>query len=127
MRIAIAALAIFAWLMGLVLLFAPAEFYGPAGMDLDELLATLPQATGALWIGLGVMNWFLRHVERQGHIACFAGNLTVHILSLTMVLRTMMIGQGGIAATPAVFIHLVFIALCGVFLIKTLQTPRTSR
>ena len=123
MKITIAILAIFAWLIGIVLLLAPAEFYGPAGMELDLLLATLPQATGAVWIGLGVMSWFARNADRQGLLAAFAGNLAVHVLSVAVVLRTMLIGQGAMAITPAVAVHLIFVVLCAVFLVRVLR-PR---
>ena len=50
--------AVLAWLFGAALLFAPAAFNAPLGIDVTPLIGTLAQAHGATLIGLGTVNWF---------------------------------------------------------------------
>jgi hypothetical protein len=109
--------AVLAWLFGAMLLFAPAEFYAPAGIAMTPMIATLAQAHGATLVGLGVVNWLARNADRQGLIAVLTGNLVVQVLSLFVVIRTMQLGAG-LAVAPGIAIHVILGSLFATFLIR---------
>lgn len=109
--------AILAWLFGLMLLFMPGQFYAPTGIQMTPKLATIAQAHGATLFGLGVIDWLARNAERKGLIAVLTGNLVVQALSLSVVLRTMILGAGS-AVAPGIVIHVVLGSLFAFFLIK---------
>lgn len=117
MRIFIAVAAVLAWLFGAMLLLMPGDFYGPTGISMTPMLATVAQAHGATLIGLGVVNWLARKAERTGLIAILTGNLVVQVLSLVVVIRTMMLGAGT-TVFPGVIIHVVLGSLFAYFLLK---------
>ncbi len=117
MKIFLAVAAILAWLFSLMLLFMPKEFYLPTGIEMTPLLATIAQAHGATLFGLGVVNWLGRKAEKQGLIAILGGNLTVQVLSLLVVIRTMTLGPGS-AVAPGLVIHVVLGSLFAYYLLK---------
>jgi asparagine N-glycosylation enzyme membrane subunit Stt3 len=116
--------AVLAWLFGAALLFAPADFYKPTGIDMTPMLATVAQAHGATLIGLGVVDWLGRNADRQGILALLVGNLVVQVLSLGVVLRTMYLGAGA-AVAPGVVIHVVLGSLFAFFLVRLLRSTTT--
>lgn len=117
MRTFIAISAVLAWLFGLALLFSPAAFYRPTGIEMNPLIATLAQAHGATLVGLGTLNWLGRRAERRGLQAILGGNLVVQVLSLAVVLRTMTLGAGERVA-PGIVIHVVLASLFAYFLTR---------
>jgi hypothetical protein len=121
MRAFLAVAAALASLFGTALLFAPAAFYKPTGIEMTPLLATVAQAHGATLIGLGVIDWLARNAEPAGARAVLAGNLVVQVLSLGVVLRTMSLGAG-MAAAPGVVIHVVLGTLFAYFLVRARRT-----
>jgi len=123
MRIFLALAAVLAWIFGAALLFAPATFYAPTGIEMTPMIATLAQAHGATLVGLGVVDWLARNAERQGLVAVLGGNLVVQLLSLAVVVRTMMLGAGT-AVAPGLVIHIVLGALFAYFLAR--MTRRSS-
>jgi len=120
LRIFLGIAAVLAWLFGAALLFLPAEFYKPTGIEMTPMLATLAQAHGATLIGLGVVDWLGRNADRQGLLALLVGNLVVQILSLGVVIRTMSLGAGS-AVAPGVVIHLLLGSLFAFFLVRLLR------
>jgi hypothetical protein len=121
-RVFLAVAAVLAWLIGGMLLVAPAPFYAPTGMQLTPMLATIPQAHGATLVGLGVVDWLARAADRRGLIAVLTGNLVVQVLSLGVAVRTLVLaGSGGPA--PAVLIHVVLGGFCVFFLMKAKKLP----
>lgn len=109
--------AVLAWLFGAALIFAPAQFYVPTGLEMTPLMATVAQAHGATLIGLGVVDWLARSADRNGLRAVFVGNLVVQILSLGVVLRTAQLGAG-MKVAPGIVIHLVLGSLFTYFLAR---------
>jgi hypothetical protein len=81
------------------------------------MLGTIAQAHGATLFGLGVVTWLARNAERRGLMAVLAGNLTVQVLSLVVVLHTMSLGAGA-AVTPEIIIHVVLGSLFGFYLLR---------
>ena len=96
--------AVLAWLIGLMLLLAPGQFYAPVGVVLTPMLATVAQAHGATLVGLGTVNWLARQAEGRGLIAVLVGNIVVQLLSFVVAIRTATLGAGA-SATPAFVIH----------------------
>ena len=121
MKLFLAISAVLAVLFGLMLLFAPAQFYAPVGIVLTPMLATIAQAHGATLAGLGVINWLARRAEGTGLVAVLAGNLVIQLLSLFVAIRTAILGAGA-SATPAFFIHTALGAGFLVFLIRARST-----
>jgi hypothetical protein len=121
MRTFLAVAAVLAWFVGGMLLLAPAPFYAPTGMQLTPMLGTIAQAHGATLIGVGVIDWLARSVDRRGLIAVLAGNLVVQVLSLAVAVRTMTLVGGG--AAPAILIHVLLGGFCAFFLVKAKQLP----
>jgi hypothetical protein len=117
MKIFLGISAALAWIFGLALLFAPAGFYGPTGIVMTPLIATLAQAHGATLVGLGFINWFARNAERGGLFAVLAGNLVVQILSLVVVVLTMRLGAG-MKVAPGIVIHVILGTLNAYFLTR---------
>ncbi len=121
MKIFLSIAAVLAWLFGGMLLFVPAQFYSPTGIEMSPMIATIAQAHGATLVGVGVIDWLARTAEKRGLIAVLAGNLVVQVLSLGVVLRTMVLGAGA-AVAPGVVIHVVLGALFAFFLIRARQS-----
>ena len=117
MRLFLLLAGILACAFGAALLFIPATFMQPTGIDMTPLVATLPQAHGATLIGLGIFNIFARKADVVGLKAAFTGNLVVQILSLFVVIRTMTLGPG-MAVAPGIVIHVVLGSFCAYFLWK---------
>ncbi len=118
MKIFLGVAALLAWLFGLMLIAAPAQFYAPMGMALTPMLATIAQAHGATLVGLGTVNWFARRAEGAGLTAVLAGNLVTQVLSFGVAVRTAMLGAGANVA-PALVIHTVLGAGFLIFLIRS--------
>lgn len=118
MRIFLGIAAVLAWLFGAALLFAPADFYKPTGIEMTPMLATLAQAHGATLIGLGVIDWIARNADGAGLRAVLAGNFVAQLLSLGVVLRTMQLGAGS-AVAPGVVIHVVLGSLFAYFFLRS--------
>lgn len=106
MKIFLSIAAVLAWLFGLMLLLAPAQFYAPAGIALTPMLATVGQAHGATLIGLGTVNWFARTAQGRGLFAVLLGNFVTQVLSFVVAVRTATLGAGA-STTPAFVIHTV--------------------
>ncbi len=109
--------AVLAWLFGAMLLLAPGQFYQPTGMTLTPMLATLAQAHGATLVGMGAVIWLARRASGQGLRAVLGGNVVVHVLSLGVVVRTMMLGAGS-AVAPGIAIHTVLGAFFLAFFVR---------
>ena len=118
MKLFLGIAAILAWLFGIMLLAAPAQFYAPIGMTLTPMLATLAQAHGATLIGLGTINWFGRNAEGAGLRAILVGNLVTQVLSFAVAAWTASLGAGAKTA-PAFVIHTTLGILFLVFLLRT--------
>ena len=125
MRLFLALAAVLAVVFGAMLLFMPAEFYAPTGIQMSPMVATVAQAHGATLVGLGVITWLARDAERRGLSAVLGGSLVVQILSLGVAIRTMTLGPGTKVA-PALVIHVVLGFLFGWFLLRVVRTSRTS-
>jgi len=104
MKFFLAVSAGLAWLFGIMLLVAPAQFYLPTGMALTPMHATIAQAHGATLVGLGTINWLARRAEGAGLVAVLAGNLVVQVLSFVVAVRTASLGAGA-NVMPAFVIH----------------------
>lgn len=122
MNIFLAIAAVLAWLFGGALLLVPEQFYAPTGIAMTPMIATVAQAHGATLVGLGVVDWLARGVDRGGAVAVLAGNLVVQVLSLFVVLRTMRLGAGT-AVLPGVVIHVVLGGLFAFFLLRVKRLP----
>ena len=123
MKIFLGVAAVLAWLIGVMLLLAPTQFYAPVGIALSPMLATIAQAHGATLVGLGTVNWIARHAEGRGLVAVLAGNLVTQVLSFVVAARTAALGAGA-SATPAFVIHTIL----GVgFLLLLLRVRRGGR
>jgi hypothetical protein len=121
MKIFLSIAAVLAWLFGAMLVFMPAAFYAPTGIQMTPLLATIAQAQGATLVGLGCINWLARNAEKRGLTAVLGGNLVVQVLSLGVVLRTMQLGAG-MAVAPGIVIHVVLGSLFALFLYRNTQS-----
>jgi len=117
MRVLLGVAAVLAWIFGALLLVMPGPFYAPTGITMTPMLATVAQAHGATLVGLGVIDWLARNVERNGVRAVLAGNLVVQVLSLVVVIRTMTLGAG-VRVAPGVVVHVVLGALFAFFLFR---------
>ena len=117
MRLFLLIVGLLACVFGAALLFIPATFMQPTGIDMTPLVSTLPQAHGATLFGLGVFNILVRKADAVGLKAAFVGNLVVQIISLIVVIRTMTLGPG-MAVAPGVVIHIVLGSFCTYFLWK---------
>lgn len=79
-------------------------------MDLvvDDKVATIAQAQGAILIGLGFINWLMRKVTDRGAlIAVFYGNFVVQALSFAIVLRALVRDLVPTAAVGALLLHVL--------------------
>ena len=123
MKLFLGIAAILALLFGAMLLFMPVQFYGPTGMALSPLTATIAQAHGATLMGLGIITWLAREADRRGLIAVLGGSLIVQILSLGVALRTMTLGAGTKVA-PAVAIHIILGGFFAWFLVRVAAKPQ---
>lgn len=117
MKLFLAVAAVLAWLFGIMLLTAPAQFYTPTGLALTPMLATIAQAHGATLIGLGTVNWFGRNAEGAGLRAILIGNFVTQVLSFAVAARTAALGAGAKVA-PAFVIHTVLGIFFLVFLLR---------
>ena len=125
MKVFLAIAAVLAWLFGLMLLLAPTQYYAPVGLMMTPMLATIAQAHGATLIGLGTINWMVRHAQGRGLLAVLAGNLVVQILSFGVAVRTSMLGAG-VSAAPAFAIHTLLGIGFIVFLVRTRRGTETA-
>lgn len=118
--------AILAWLFAGMLLFASARFEAPIGIEMNDKIATIAQAQGAILAGLGVIDFLCSRVsDRQALRAVVLGNLVVQILSLGVAGRALVLGIFPASAAPSVVIHVVLGALFAVAMVK-LRAPRAS-
>jgi hypothetical protein len=106
MKIFLSIAAVLAWLIGLMLLLAPTQFYAPTGIALTPMLATIGRAHGATLVGVGTIDWFARSAQGRGLFAVLLGNLVIQVLSFVVAVRTAILGAGA-SATPAFVIHTV--------------------
>lgn len=126
MKIFLAVAAVLAWLFGVMLMLAPAQFYAPVGIVMTPMLATVAQAHGGTLIGLGTINWLARHAEGRGLVAVLAGNLVIQILSFVVAVRTSMLGAGASAA-PAFVIHTLLGVGFAMFLVRVRRDAALAR
>ena len=100
--------AILAWLVGLLLIFVPRDFEAPMGLVMDDKLATIAQAQGAILLGLGFINWLARRVtDRQALWAILYGNFVVQLVSFAVVLRALVHGFIPPAGAGALVMHVL--------------------
>ncbi|HXT17098.1 MAG TPA: hypothetical protein VN706_15760 [Gemmatimonadaceae bacterium] len=123
MKLFLGIAAVLAWLIGLMLVLAPTQFYAPTGIALTPMLATVAQAHGATLFGLGTINWFARRAEGQGLVAVLVGNLVTQVLSFAVAARTAALGAG-LAVAPAFVIHTVLGACFIVALVRATNKRR---
>lgn len=116
--------AVLSWLFGVLLIFFTQQFYAPLGMEVTDKIALIASAEGAGLIGLGLINWMARNMDRSGQIAVLAGNLLTQALSLVLIVRaTMMNVVTGTAS--GIIIHLLFGVGFAWFLIRTARNTAT--
>jgi hypothetical protein len=118
MKVLLSAAGVLAWLFGLMLLVAPTQLYGPTGIALTPILATIAQAHGATLIGLGTVNWFGRDADGAGLRAILIGNVVTQVASFAVDVRTAALG-GGAKVLPAFVIHTALGVLFLVFLFRS--------
>jgi hypothetical protein len=119
MRRFLAVAAILAWVFGLAMLVKPSGMYAPLGIVMTSLIATLAQAHGATLIGLGVVTWMARDATGRGLVAVLAGNLVVHVLALSVVVRTATVTSGNpLAVAPEAVIHVALGSGFAFFLVR---------
>jgi hypothetical protein len=120
MKIFLAIAAVMAWLIGAMLLLAPAPFYAPLEITVTDKIAAMAQAQGAILIGLGVTTWMARQAEGRGLVAVLAGNAVVQVLSLGVAVRIASLAP---KAAGSVLIHVV---LGGFFLFFLFRARRAA-
>jgi hypothetical protein len=84
----LSATAVLYWLIAFMKIFATRTFYAPSGIDITERVATIPQAEGAAFIGLGVVNRKSRSLSDDRAIASvLSSNLIWHIVTVVIAVR----------------------------------------
>ena len=117
--------AVLAWLFALMLLFNARGFEAPVGIDVNEKVATIAQAQGAILLGLGVINWLARNATEIRTLGpVLGGNLVVQCASLAVAARAVLTGIFPIQGAPAIFIHLL---LGSAFVIALFRVRRGER
>ena len=100
--------AVLAWLFAVMLLFNTRAFEAPIGIDVNDKVATIAQAQGAILLGLGVINWMARRITDDRALdAVLAGNLVVQLASLAVVARALVLGIFPRQGAGAVVIHVL--------------------
>ena len=111
--------AVLAWLFAVMLLFNTRAFEAPIGIDVNDKVATIAQAQGAILLGLGLINWLSRAVTDQRALtAVLAGNLAVQVASLAVAARALLLGIFPIQGLPAVVIHTLLGAAFAFYLVR---------
>ena len=124
MKIFLGISAVLSWLFGVLLIFFVQQFYSQLGIEINDKLALIASAEGAGLIGLGLINWLARHIDRPGQIAVLSGNLLTQAISLILIVRaTMMHVVTG--TTSGIVIHLLFGVGFAYFLIRTSRNTAT--
>jgi hypothetical protein len=113
--------AFLAWLSGAALMFATKAFYEPFGIEVTAKIALIAQAEAAVLIGLGVITWLARRMERFGQTAVIAGNLVVQVLSLLVIARAALLGAVS-GTTPGIAMHSILSVAFAVCLARMLRT-----
>jgi hypothetical protein len=115
--------AVLAWLFGAILMLAPAPFFAPVGIPVDDKVATIAQNQGAALIAIGVIDFLARRVTDPVALrAVLYGNLVVQALSLAVALRALALGIFPAKGAPSVVIHVVL----GVLFALALRRPPAS-
>jgi len=87
-KILLAVSAVLAIGAGAAMIFATAAFLGPQGISVDDKVALLGQAQGALLVGIGVLNLLaMRCSDAKGLQAVLGGNLALQITGLGVNIR----------------------------------------
>ncbi len=111
--------ALLAWAFAAALLFAARAFEARVGIVLDDKLATIVQAQGAILAGLRVVNWLSRRAEEaRALVPVFAGNLVVQVLSLAVAGRAVALGLFPPSGAGALVIHVVLGAWFAIALVR---------
>jgi hypothetical protein len=124
-RLLLTVSAALAWAIGGMLIFNPAGFEAPMGIVVDDKIATIAQAQGAILVGLGFINWLGRGVsDRSALIAIMYGNFVVQALSFSIVLRALVRGLIPMSGIGALAMHVV---LGAAFAWKVMELRRAGR
>jgi hypothetical protein len=116
--------ACLSWVSGLALMFATSSFYGPFGIEVTDKIALIAQAEAAVLIGLGVITWLARRMDRFGQTAVIAGNLVVQVLSLAVIVRAAVLGTVS-GTTPGIAMHSILTVAFALCLTRVLgRAPR---
>jgi hypothetical protein len=120
--------AILAWLIGLMLLFNARGFEAPVGIEVNDKVATIAQAQGAILIGVGVINFMARSIaETRALVAILAGNLVIQLLSLAVAGRALVLHILPMQGAPAVVIHILLGAAFALALGRVRREGQTDR
>jgi len=109
---------VMAALLGAGLLFVPATVMGTLGLVIDDKIATLGQAQGAVLMGLALTNVMARDLKGAAVRPVLAGNFLAHAISIVIKLRAVLLGLVSPQEWTSIGIHLVLGALFGVFLLR---------
>ena len=84
--------------VGLAMALATRAFLAPEGIDVDDKVALLGQAQGALLVGVGAIDLLaLRTIDRAALQAILGGNLVMHVAALVVnvhALSAHLVGSG---------------------------------
>jgi len=115
-----------AWLSGAALMFATKAFYAPFGIEVTDKISLIAQAEAAVLIGLGVITWLGRQLDRRGQTAVIAGNLVVQAISLVAVVRAAILGIAN-GVGPGIATHSVLTVAFAVGLARMLGLATSDK
>lgn len=114
-------------LIGAATMFATASFMAGLGLAIDDRLATMGQAQGALLVALGSMNLFASRAADPAAVRpVLFGNLMAQLVSMGVNIRAGAMGLVSSQVWGSVAMHVVLAGLFGYFLASTRAAARTA-
>jgi hypothetical protein len=103
--------------IGAAVMFSTASFVAGLGLTIDDRVATMGQAQGALLIALGAMNLFASRAADPAAVRpVLFGNLVAQLVSMGVNIRAGALGLVSSQVWGSVAMHVVLAGLFGYFL-----------
>jgi hypothetical protein len=126
-KILLAVSAVLAIGAGAAMIFATAAFLGPQGISVDDKVALLGQAQGALLVGIGVLNLLaMRCSDAKGLQAVLGGNLALQITGLGVNIHGLAANLVTHQVYGDVVLHVILGVLFAFFYVRVGKAPAAA-
>jgi hypothetical protein len=104
---------------GIILIFAPAAFFGQMGATLNGVATTLARAYGSALIGLSMMLWFARQSRRPVFkMGMIYSMFVFYLLSTTILMIGQLTGETNVMGWGVMALSGIFLVWYGYFFVK---------